>query len=93
MFIDTLKGVLYDRLISHLVVSFANIFTTGERIEDAIRKGKIIIPSNTTPPKGQDSHIHMVRARSTNQPHYMRLQSWEYGSHYRKLWSPEEQGP
>ncbi|KAL4318117.1 hypothetical protein GQ457_18G000230 [Hibiscus cannabinus] len=41
MFVDTLKGVLYDRLIGHPAVSFADIVMTGERIEDAVRKGKI----------------------------------------------------
>ncbi|KAL4335333.1 hypothetical protein GQ457_07G004870 [Hibiscus cannabinus] len=41
MFIDTLKGVLYDRLIGHPAVSFADIVMTGERIEDTIRKGNI----------------------------------------------------
>ncbi|KAL4341299.1 hypothetical protein GQ457_08G026500 [Hibiscus cannabinus] len=41
MFIRTLKGVLYDQLISHLAVSFADIVMTGECIEDTVRKGKI----------------------------------------------------
>ncbi|KAL4319581.1 hypothetical protein GQ457_18G009400 [Hibiscus cannabinus] len=36
MFIDTLKGVLHDRLIGHPTVSFADIVLTGERIEDAL---------------------------------------------------------
>ena len=68
MFIDTLKGVLYDHLIGHPSVNFTDIIMTGERIKDAVKKGKIIVPRGIAPRQGQDSHIHMVSARSINQP-------------------------
>jgi len=41
IFIETLKGPLYDRLVTSISGSFADIVVTGECLEKAIKSGKI----------------------------------------------------
>ena len=67
MFVDTLEGVLYDRLISHPISSFAELVMTGERIEYAIKKGKMKDPYSIISQKEEDSHVYVVSSHSTNQ--------------------------
>ncbi|KAL4386831.1 hypothetical protein GQ457_09G019040 [Hibiscus cannabinus] len=43
MFIDTLKGVLYDRLIGYPAVSFADIVMTGELFKNVWHSPQILI--------------------------------------------------
>lgn len=41
LFINTLKGVYYDKLIGNVSSSFADLVSSGERIESGIKEGKI----------------------------------------------------
>ena len=41
IFVETLKAPYYERLITNTPKSFADIVTAGERLEKAIKSGKI----------------------------------------------------
>lgn len=46
LFMGTLQGVHYDRLVGCTTVGFPNLVTAGERVEVGIKLGKIQVPSS-----------------------------------------------
>ena len=70
-FIDSLKPLYYEKMISAQVIHFASLIPIEERIDEGIRSKKIIDPvalssmieqqvKKVTGHKGKDADIHMV---------------------------------
>ena len=49
MFMDTLQGLYYDKLVGSVSSGFSNLVTIGERIEADIKSGKLQGASSNTP--------------------------------------------
>ena len=49
MFIGTLQGFYYDKMVGSVSSGFSDLVTIGERIEACIKSGKIQGASSSTP--------------------------------------------
>ena len=49
MFMGTLQGLYYDKMVGNVSFRFSDLVTIGERIEAGIKSGKIQGASSSTP--------------------------------------------
>ena len=71
MFIDTLKGVYYEKLVGNISGNFAYLVSSGERIEEGIKGGKLHgdgnEPPKKNPPKKEGNTQAIWPGDTTNQ--------------------------
>ena len=49
MFMGTLQGLYYDKMVGNVTSGFSDIVTIGERIETGLKSGKISRGSSSAP--------------------------------------------